>query len=80
MGKKVPLHRLPLHHRGRIIEIKLEKGLLRRHLLEMGFTRGTIVEIIRIAPLGDPMIVSLRGYAFCMRKEKLQHIVVEVTK
>ena len=54
------------------------KGALRRHLLDMGLTPGTNVTVERIAPLGDPLGLELRGYALTVRKEDARIIEVEV--
>ncbi len=41
---------------------------LRRRLLDMGLTRGTVVRLVRTAPLGDPIELRLRDYALTIRK------------
>jgi len=43
----------------------------------MGLTRGTPVEIIRHAPLGDPVEIKVRGYLLSLRKCEADHIVVD---
>ena len=55
------------------------KGELRKHLMEMGFVRGSNIEVKRIAPLGDPMEVKIKGYSISLRKEEAVNIEVEVT-
>ena len=42
----------------------------------MGITRGVVVEIKKIAPLGDPISIELRGYELCLRKSDLNNIEV----
>jgi Fe2+ transport system protein FeoA len=49
---------------------------LRRRLLEMGFCNGASVEVIRRAPLGDPIEFRLRGYCLSLRGEQAQHVHV----
>lgn len=44
------------------------EGALHRHLLDMGFTPGTVVRAGKAAPMGDPMEVTLRGYSLSLRK------------
>ena len=44
----------------------------------MGITRGVEITIKKIAPMGDPIDISLRDYELCIRKEDLQKIEVEV--
>jgi ferrous iron transport protein A len=43
---------------------------VRQHILEMGFTAGTEVRVIRVAPLGDPLTVSIRGYQLSLRRRE----------
>ncbi len=47
-------------------------------LLEMGLVPGTPVEVVRLAPLGDPMDVHVRGFHLSVRKAEAAHIVIEV--
>jgi Fe2+ transport system protein FeoA len=52
-------------------------GSIRRRLLDMGATAGTLVEVERVAPLGDPIEVKIKGYHLTLRKEEAQRIVVK---
>ena len=47
-------------------------------LQEMGFVPGTEIRIVKVAPLGDPMEVDLRGYRLCVRKQEMSGFEVEV--
>lgn len=49
---------------------------VRQRLMEMGLTKGTLVEVIRLAPLGDPIEISVRGYRLSLRKREAAAIVV----
>lgn len=51
-------------------------GSLRQRLLEMGLTPKTKVELIKTAPLGDPIEISVRGYTLCIRKDEAKEIEV----
>jgi Fe2+ transport system protein FeoA len=51
---------------------------LRRRLLEMGFCNGVQVEMIRRAPMGDPIEYSLRGYCVSLRSEQARHVTLRV--
>ena len=51
---------------------------IRRRLLEMGFCNGATIEVIRRAPLGDPIEYGLRGYHLSLRKSEAQTITVEL--
>ncbi len=53
--------------------IKAPKQLKRR-LMDMGFTKGVDIEVVKMAPMGDPMEVSLRGYNLCLRKAEARVI------
>lgn len=49
----------------------------RRKLLSMGITPGCEIEVIRVAPLGDPLQVKLRGFQLCLRQKEASTILVE---
>ena len=49
---------------------------LKRRLLEMGFCNGANVEVIRRAPLGDPIEFRLRGYCLSLRDEQAQYVQI----
>jgi len=49
---------------------------LRRRLLEMGFCNGATVEVVRRAPLGDPIEFRLRGYHLSLRSEQASHVTI----
>ena len=53
------------------------KGALRRRLLNMGLTPKTEVMIRKVAPMGDPIELHLRGYELTIRLEEAQNIEVE---
>ena len=53
------------------------EGVLRRRLLDMGFTPRTIVTVRKVAPMGDPIEVGLRGYIITIRKEEAAKLTVE---
>lgn len=53
------------------------EGALRLRLLDMGIIPGTAVKIIKIAPLGDPIEITLRGYELTIRREHAKEIDVE---
>lgn len=52
-------------------------GPLRRRIMDMGITRGTGVKVIKIAPLGDPIELQVRGYELSIRKTEADKILVE---
>ena len=50
---------------------------LRRHLLDMGFVKGVEITIKKVATLGDPIEMSVKGYDVCLRKEEAANIEIE---
>lgn len=55
----------------------LGEGALRRRLLDMGITKGVKVLVRKLAPLGDPMQIHVRGYELSLRQSEAERIVVE---
>ena len=53
------------------------EGALKRRIMDMGITRGTDVHIRKVAPLGDPIEVTVRGYELSLRKSDAEMIEVE---
>lgn len=53
------------------------EGAVKRRIMDMGITRGTQVYVRKVAPLGDPVEVMVRGYELSLRKEDAQMIEVE---
>lgn len=51
-----------------------KKGPVRKRLMDMGITPGVDVEVVKVAPLGDPIEVNLRGYELSLRKDEAEHI------
>jgi ferrous iron transport protein A len=62
---------------GKVIDVRGGGMFLRRRLLEMGILGGTHFKVQRIAPLGDPMEIRLRGSSISLRLREAHHIVVE---
>ena len=67
---------LPVGQSGTIRAVGGE-GVLRLRLLDMGLTPRTHVSVTKIAPMGDPMELRLRGYTLTLRKEDAQNIELE---
>ena len=58
--------------------IKLHgSGPLKKRIMDMGITRNTEITVLRAAPLGDPIEVSVRGYALSLRKADID--IIEIT-
>ncbi len=52
----------------------------RKRILDMGLTPGTRVEVIRRAPLGDPVEFKLKGYNLSLRKKEAETVLVELVE
>ena len=52
-------------------------GVIKRRIMDMGITKGVDVTIRKVAPLGDPIEVTVRGYELSIRKEDAENIEVE---
>ena len=64
---------------GKVISLG-EKGVMRRRLMDMGVTLGTKVKVIKVAPLGDPIEINIRGYELTLRKNEAMQIEIELLK
>ena len=74
------LSELKVGQKAKVEKLEVQNKEIRRHLLDMGLTRGVEVEIKKIAPMGDPIDIKIRDYELCIRKENLSQIKVEVVK
>ena len=57
--------------KGKVLSISSSNKVLKRRMLDMGITSGVEVMVKKIAPLGDPVCLHLRGYELCLRKSDL---------
>ena len=53
------------------------EGALRRRIMDMGLTKGTSVYVRKVAPLGDPVETTVRGYELSIRKGDAENILVD---
>lgn len=61
-----------------VLVVKLHgEGAVKRRIMDMGITKGTEVFIRKVAPLGDPVEVNVRGYELSLRKADAQMIEVQ---
>ena len=72
------LSELEIGQKARVLKLNIDERQIKRHLLDMGITRGAEVKIKKIAPMGDPIDLELRDYQLCIRKADLAQIEVEV--
>jgi len=62
--------------RGRVMKVSGRKGI-RRRLMDMGVVSGAEVTVERVAPLGDPVEIRLKGYYLAIRLEEAENIQLE---
>ena len=80
IGEICRLSELGINRRAVIEKIEIQNYAIYRRIVEMGITSGSIVEIKKIAPLGDPVGLLIRGYELCVRKSELKNIIARVVK
>ena len=54
------------------------EGELRLRLLDMGLIPRTVVKLVKVAPMGDPLQIQVRGYEITLRKEDLKNIEINI--
>ncbi len=70
------LKELKVGESGTVVSIG-EKGPVRRRIMDMGVTPGARLKVIKVAPLGDPVEVNIRGYELSLRKDEAAQIIVK---
>ena len=76
MNHSIRLNELKPGEFGRVTKVGGE-GALRQHFLDMGVTPGTVLEMIKLAPMGDPMELRLHGYELTLRLADAEQIEIE---
>lgn len=64
---------------GKVVKIS-GTGSIHHRILDMGIVKGVEVKVERVAPLGDPVEVKIKGYHLSLRKEEAAYIYIEVEK
>ena len=80
LGVVMNLSELKVGQRAKVTKLNISNKEIKRHLLDMGLTRGVIVKVKKVAPMGDPIDIELRDYELCIRKKDLNEIEVEEIK
>ena len=78
--KLCKLGELKINQEAEVERVNETNAFVRRRLFDMGITKGVKLKIKRIAPLGDPVSIELRGYELCLRKKELNNVEVWVKK
>lgn len=78
MSQETPKRLSDLHpgEEATVLQVQAQ-GPVRRRLLEMGFIRGAHLRVEKLAPLGDPMELIIKGYHLSLRREEGDCILVE---
>ncbi len=76
MSALQPLTSVAVGSKATVAEIKVAPAS-RSRLMEMGLLVGTSIELIRFAPLGDPVEIKVRGYHLTLRKSEAEQILVK---
>ena len=69
------LKEVPVGSKATIARLNGE-GAVKRRIMDMGLTKGTEVEVVKVAPIGDPIELSVRGYSLSIRKDEAATIEV----
>lgn len=72
------LSNLRINKKAKVVSVNILNQSVKRHILEMGLVNGTIIKVCKVAPMGDPIIINLRGYELAIRKEEAEFVEVEV--
>ena len=67
---------VPVGGSARVVKLHGE-GAIRRRIMDMGITKGVTIRVRKLAPLGDPMELTLRGYELSLRKADAEMIEIE---
>ena len=70
------LREVPIGSTARVVKIHGE-GAVRRRIMDMGLTKGVEVTVRKVAPLGDPIQLNVRGYELSIRKADAEMVEVE---
>lgn len=71
------LNQLKTGDKARIVSIQQGEVLYRNRLISMGLLPGTVFEVTRVAPLGDPVEITVRGFALSLRKDEAAILQIE---
>lgn len=70
------LRDIPIGGSAKVVKLSGE-GAIKRHIMDMGITKGVEIYVRKVAPLGDPVEVSVRGYELSLRKADAEMIEVQ---
>lgn len=76
LSSAVPLSETSIGQTTRVVKL-LGTGSVKRRLMDMGLTKGTVITVRKYAPMGDPIEVTVRNYELTLRKAEAEMILVE---
>lgn len=71
------LTKLKVGEKAKVVGYEKSGKQLRKKLLAMGLTKGTEVNVVRTAPMGDPIEIEVRGFQLSLRKDEAESLIVE---
>ncbi|MFD2173793.1 FeoA family protein [Rhodobacter lacus] len=71
------LKEMKVGERGRVLGLQAGAGSYRKKLLSMGLTPGAVFTVQRMAPMGDPVEIALRGFRLTLRKAEADALAIE---
>ena len=69
------LHEVPVHTTVKVVKINGE-GAFRRRIMDMGITKNSEIYVRKVAPLGDPVEITVRGYELSLRRDDAESVEV----
>lgn len=80
VGEHGRLNEVVIGQRAKVLAVNSDNPNLKRRFRDMGLTPGVEIKVNKVAPMGDPVDISLRGYSLCVRKNDVKNIEVEITQ
>ena len=71
----MPLREVPVHTTVKVVKINGE-GAFRRRIMDMGITKNSEIYVRKVAPLGDPVEITVRGYELSLRRDDAESVEV----
>ena len=71
------LNTFNVNEKGKIVKI-FGSNQVKKRLFDLGFTKGCVIQLIKLAPFGDPMELNLRNYELAIRKNEAKNILMEI--
>lgn len=76
MTETITLRDVPIGDTVKVLKLTGD-GSLKRRIMDMGLTKGVDVTVRKVAPLGDPIEVTVRGFELSLRKDEAQNVLID---